>query len=150
MAYEAYSWQSVMPRVTAWLEEVKRDLQTPDLWAELQREAELLLGGSDDDAENTPFTLDEQKEIARRLREAATYVKSTYSFSAAQAQALDAKVDYLVRAAGRSGRIDWRNILVSAIVSVGFAAALPPESIRDIFATLANVVGDLIALLASP
>jgi hypothetical protein len=34
-SYEVYSWQALMPRVTRWLEEVKHDLETPDLWAEL-------------------------------------------------------------------------------------------------------------------
>src|ERR1043166_5925067 len=39
--YEAYSWQAQLERVSSWLEQVKRDLDTPDLWAELQREAQL-------------------------------------------------------------------------------------------------------------
>ena len=36
------SWQTLMPRISRWLEEVKQDLDTPDLWAELKREAQLL------------------------------------------------------------------------------------------------------------
>jgi hypothetical protein len=38
--YEIYSWQALVLRVKRWLEEVKHDLKTPDLWAELKREAE--------------------------------------------------------------------------------------------------------------
>lgn len=63
-----------MPRVKRWLEEVKRDLETPDLWAELKREAELLGAGSDEITKNAPFTPDEQKEIAGRLQEIAERV----------------------------------------------------------------------------
>jgi len=40
--YNPCSWQFLMPRVSAWLGEVKGDLETPDLWAELQREVKLL------------------------------------------------------------------------------------------------------------
>lgn len=59
--YSPCSWQLLIPRITTWLEEVKRDLDTPDLWAELQREAELIGSGANKVIDNTPFTLDEQK-----------------------------------------------------------------------------------------
>jgi hypothetical protein len=58
-----------MPRISWWLEEVKQDLDTPDLWAELKREAQLLGADSSVVTENTAFTVDEQREIARRLKE---------------------------------------------------------------------------------
>jgi hypothetical protein len=44
--YSPCSWQTLIPQVSRWLEEVKHDLNTPDLWAELRREAELLGAGS--------------------------------------------------------------------------------------------------------
>jgi hypothetical protein len=66
------SWQTLMPRISWWLEEVKQDLDTPDLWAELKREAQLLGADSSVVTENTAFTVDEQREIARRLKELGT------------------------------------------------------------------------------
>jgi hypothetical protein len=66
--YDAYSWQASTTRVSTWLQEVKRDLETPDLWAELRREVHLLGVGSNEVTENTLFTQDEQKQIAERLR----------------------------------------------------------------------------------
>jgi len=61
--YEVYSWEALIPRVSRWLEEVKRDLEMPDLWAELQREAELLGQASNEPAENTPFTRTSKKRL---------------------------------------------------------------------------------------
>jgi len=46
-----------------------------------KREAELLGAGSDEITKNTPFTPDEQKEIAGRLQEIAKRVGRTYSLS---------------------------------------------------------------------
>src|ERR1700733_9804015 len=57
--YDAYSWTAIMPRIGTWLEEVKHDLETPDLWAELQREAGLFVGDSNQANENKPFTPEE-------------------------------------------------------------------------------------------
>jgi hypothetical protein len=148
--YKVYSWQAMIGRLSSWLEEVKRDLETPDLWAELQREAELLGAGSDEIAENTPFTPDEQKEIAGRLQERAEYVRRTYSLSEPQMRLLNAKLDYLVSAAGRLGRIDWRNAFAGAILSFILGATLPPESLRHIFWTLLRAVGHLYGLPELP
>ena len=139
----AYSWQTIPTRICSWLEEVKRDLATPDLWAELQREARLLGTVSDDVTENTPFTLDEQSEIAARLQALTEHARHTYSLSATQMQAVDAKLDYLVNAARRLGRKDWLNVWAGAILSLILTASVPPEAARDMFLGLVRVIGHL-------
>lgn len=148
--FEAYSWQYMIPRISRWLEEVKRDLETPDLWAELRREAELLGANFDGVTENTPFTPDEQKVIAGRLQELAEHTRHTYSLSEAQMRVLDGKLDYLVKAAGRLGRIDWRNVFAGAIVSFILTEALPPEAVRDMILVLSQTIGHLYGLLGLP
>ena len=148
--YEVYSWESVIPRVTGWLAEVKRDLETPDLWAELRREAEVIGGASNEANKNTPFTPEEQGEIVGRLQELAEYARRTYSLSGPEMQILNAKVDYLVGAVGRLGRIDWRNAFAGVILGFIFAAVLPPESARHIFLTLLRAVGHLYGLPELP
>jgi hypothetical protein len=83
--FEAYSWQSLVTRFSRWLEDVKRDLEMPDLWAELQRDSQMLFGAdSDDVTENKPFTQAEQNEIAERLQALAEHVRHTYSLSVAR------------------------------------------------------------------
>ena len=57
--FHEYVWSNVEERVEHWAAKLKRDLETPDLWAELQREREIL-SRTPDDAENTPFTPEEQ------------------------------------------------------------------------------------------
>jgi hypothetical protein len=143
---DASSWQASASRISTWLAEVKRDLETPDLWAELQREAKLLGANADDVAENTPFTPDEQKEIAVRLRALAEHARRTYSLSAAQMRALDAKLGYLVDAARRLGRKDWLNVCAGAILGYILTALLPPEAARDMFLGLLRAIGHLYGL----
>jgi hypothetical protein len=137
------SWLTLMPRVSTWLEEVKHDLATPDLWAELQREAKLLGAGSNELTKNTPFTLDEQEEIARRLQELAKYASRTYTLSTAQMQTLDAKLDYLVKASSRLGRKDWLIMFIGAILGYILSVPLPPESARDFLLPLLRGIGHL-------
>jgi hypothetical protein len=148
--YDAYSWEAVLTHVGPWLRFLKLDLETPDLWSELQREAELLGGVSNETNANTPFTPEEQKEIARRLQELAEYARRTYSLSEPTMQVLNAKLDYLVGAAGRLGRIDWRNVFAGAILGFILSAALPPESARQIILELLRAIGHLFGHPALP
>jgi hypothetical protein len=141
--YEVYSWATLMERIRRWLGEVKHDLETPDLWAELRSDTELLEATSDETRENTPFTPSEQKEIARSLQGLGEDAKRTYALSAAQEQELDAKLDYLVDAAGRLGRTDWRGVFVGVMVSLVLSGVLPPESVRHILLALLRGIGHL-------
>jgi len=73
------SHRALMQQVGLWLAEIKRDIDMPDLWAQLQSEAALLDAVSDDAIENTPFTFAEQEDISRQLRELRDYTSRTYS-----------------------------------------------------------------------
>lgn len=136
-----------MRKIGLWLADVKRDLETPDLWAELQQEAELLGKVTDEVSENTPFTLNEQKEIARRLKELAETTKRTHSLSAQQMRVLDTKLSYLINAASRLGRIDWRNAFVGAIIGFILTTALPPETARYIFVSVLQEIIKIYVIL---
>jgi hypothetical protein len=140
------SWLTLPPRIDYWLKDVKRDLETPDLWAELQRETQLLGAISDDVTKNTPFTPDEQNEISTRLRELAEHTRNIYPLSAPQTRALDAKIDYLVNAARRLGRIDWLNVCAGAIVGYVLTASLPPEAAREMILGFGRAIGHLCGL----
>ena len=87
----------------------------PDLWAELPRESELLGDPSEEVTKNAPVTPGEQKEIVGRLRETEEYLRRKYSLSDEQIRVLGAKVDYLIDAAGRLGRTDWRGLFVGVM-----------------------------------
>jgi hypothetical protein len=147
---EAYSWGTVVHRIQTWLEEVKRDVAMPDLWAELQRETELFRAYSDGVIENTPFTPIEQKEIASRLQEMVDRARRVGSLSMEQLQVLNTKVDYLTRAAGRLGRIDWRNAFAGSILAYLLTMTLPPESARDIVVQLFLAIGHFYGLRELP
>jgi hypothetical protein len=139
--YSPCSWQTLIPQVSRWLEEVQHDLNTPDLWAELRREAELLGSGSNRVIENTPFTPEEQQEIARRLEKLATDVSHALSLSGAQTNAIEGKIDYLIEASTRLGRKDWLNAFIGVTLGFMLVVALPSESARGILLTFFRSIG---------
>ena len=135
------SWPVLMPRISWWLQEVKQDCDTPDLWAGLQQEAELIEGGAYKVIENALFTPDEQKEIALRLDKLAKDVSHALSLSGAQVQVLNENIEYLVKASSRLGRKDWLNTFIGVTLPFVLTAALAPEAARALFLTFLRAVG---------
>jgi hypothetical protein len=80
--HDPIAWSRVLEYVRIWLSALHRELEAPDLWAELEGEREALSGGAVAEVENTPFTSDEQGQIARQLEEAKHYVRHTYELPA--------------------------------------------------------------------
>ena len=136
-------WIEVEKRVQAWAKEVKEDAETPDLWAELQREREVLTGARYDEVENTPFTSHEQAAIAEHLRQTKEYVTRTYSLSDAQILHLEAKLDDIAAAAGRMGRKDWTLLVCGALLGTSVQGILPPEAVQDVFRMTLDGLGYL-------
>lgn len=136
---EKYSWDGVMNSFGNWLFQLKNDLETPDLWAELQGEATLFEAAPNAADENTLFNQQEKKEIAEQLRKLGEQAQNTYSLSEIQVKELNIKLDYLIKASDRIGRIDWHNALAGAIIGFVLTAALPPETARTMFLMFVQV-----------
>jgi hypothetical protein len=143
-------WIQVEERVRLWAKEVKEDVDTPDLWAELQREREILTGARYDDVENTPFTSDEQAEIAEHLRQTKKYVARTYSLSDAQMRHLEAQLGNIAAAAGRMGRKDWTLLVCGTLLGTFVQGILPPEAVQDILRMTLDGLGYLFGLGDGP
>lgn len=143
-------WTEVEERVRGWAKEVKEDVDTPDLWAESQRERDVLTGARYEDIENTPFTSDEQAAIAEHLRQTKEYVARTYSLSDAQILHLEAKLDDIAAAAGRMGRKDWTLLVCGALLGAFVQGILPQEAVQDIFRMTFDGLGYLLGGRGGP
>src|SRR5664279_864882 len=130
-----YSWESLMTRIEQWLGDVKRDTETPDLWAEVRRQTELLAAVGDESVDNTPFTPSEQEGIARRLENFRTQVNDAHALSEQKLRDLESAIEYLVDASRRLGRKDWLLVFIGA-TATGLATAIPSDASRHIVLTL--------------
>lgn len=140
---EAFTWGRVEELVQRWAADVKKDVDTPDLWAELEQQQELL-GATDVEAvENTPFSPEEQRLIAEQFAEIKKYLRQTQELSEEQFRRLEAQLDYLVDAASRMRRFDWRNAVVGALLGQVLRSVLPGETVRDVLGMLGRGLGGL-------
>jgi hypothetical protein len=122
----AGNWAGELGYVRVWLGLVKEEHETPDLWAELGQQRDLMIGEA---VANTPFTPEEQEQIAAQLAEAKQYARANLELEPEQLDRIEAQLDYLVEAAQRARRIDWRNLLIGSLLSQVLQAVLPVQPI---------------------
>lgn len=125
-------WDEIVPGyLEEWLSNLRREIETPDVWGELERERELLAAVPPAAEEaNTPFSPSEQAAIASQLREIKESVRANHELTEGQFQELESRLDYLEGAAARLPRFDWREALKGVLLGLAVEAVVPPEVIR--------------------
>ncbi len=127
------SWDYQQKYVRTWLENLKQEVEAPNLWGALSQETKLVEAASATNTDNTPFTTEEQQYISQQLQEIETYLITTQALNDEQAEFVRRRLNYLDGAAKRSGRVDWVNTMVGVIFSIIISAAFAPEQARELF-----------------
>ena len=144
------SWTGKIGKLRLWLGYLKREVEAPDLWASLARERELL-GVEPAGAVNTPFSAEEQIQAKRAIEEIRIYISSTYSLADEPLAEVNRKLDYLIDASSRLGRIDWKNIVIGALVTLALERVLRSGSgMSDLFGFAGHLLRQLLGGVISP
>jgi hypothetical protein len=104
--------------IRAWVNEIKQVSETPDLWAEMLRSRELITEIQQTDSDNTPFTQDEQRQIAAQLQEIKKQVREQFELTNEQIEQIDARLDEAEDASKRIGRKDWLLLFGGTILNL--------------------------------
>ena len=140
----ARGWIQQEVSLKKWLENIKRELQSPDEWAalsgyKLPQDADI-----DDDAPNGPFTVIEVKQLEAGLKKTDEYLKSLVAGDKGKLALINAKIEYLSEAAMRQGRRDWFHTYVGAMMSLAVQAALSPEQMQKPWLLLKETVSGIV------
>ncbi len=137
------SWMGAMSTVQGWLRYLRREITSPDLWTDALSGGETL-NLADTDESNTPFSADEVRAIEARIVVVNEFFAGL-GLPAPAYEAITQKLDYLIEASKRTGRIDWKNITMSTVMGISFTAALNTEQARQIFTYLVGIAQRLLA-----
>lgn len=123
----------VLQLLSDWLDALKREVQTPDLWLSISKEAALFNAASSSDYENTLFTIEEKQHIAASLSEIKEYLFQTHDVAREKQEFIENRLSYLEQATERLGRFDWLNVAVGVLTNIVVGIALNPDSVRETF-----------------
>lgn len=128
------SWVDVQTHFRNWLAWLTRELGAPDLWAQLHDQPMLLAALRDDPEDNRLFDEGERAQIAKGLAEIRSFLLASHELNQDKQDFVIRRLVYLEDAASRTGRLDWKHILVSTLVTLAVDLAMNSEGVRELFA----------------
>jgi len=134
------SWEEQWAYVKFWLEYLKREIESPDLWGAIAQESELI-NAANSENDNTPFNEGEKKNIVSGINEIRQYLIEVHKISA---ELIEPRLKYLEESSGRLGRKDWINVLFSVIIGIILNATVTPESSREILRFVGTVLHQIL------
>jgi hypothetical protein len=145
-----FNWLDLEEHVRGWAEQVRRDYETPDKWAEIERDDEILTGVRYVAVQNTPFTAAERAQIAEQLEQIRRSAQTAYALSEAKMELLAAKLDEVLAASGRMGRKDWAVFFGGVMLTVIVTDLLPPSAVQDILVSVLHALEHLFGADGGP
>ncbi len=139
------NWPAPLNHFKNWLSYVKRDIETPDLWAMSGGETELIDAVSDSSEDNSRYSTTELSQISTAINEIKEFIVNTHQLSGERLNFIELRFAYLIEASERVGRKDWKNLLLSVLFSIVISLSLPQEASGELFrftsAVLHNIIG---------
>ncbi len=129
-------WSRVLERVKVWAEDLKHELEQPDLWATAAH-FDFNTLSYDQNAENTPFSYKEVEHISQKLlqlKEKVISIANECDVPKGKIDSINIILQRLEDSAKKGvGRIDWINQLVGLVINIAVVFSLNQESARQFF-----------------
>lgn len=125
-------WPSVIEDFSLWLSYIEREAETPDLWAMLSEEANLVAAPKGED-DNSPFSKEEQNRIAANIEQIKSHLAMMGSFTVQQLTGINDRLDQMQEASERLGRKDWKNYALGVITTVILSNGLNGDTAKEVF-----------------
>jgi hypothetical protein len=141
-------WDRVLGlALPAWARRVK-ECEAPDLWEQIARGFEGVAAGPSRTGTDEPFSPVELKLLDEKLDKVLAYVEQTAQPAQAQKIEIRSRFAYLKAAARRAAsRIDWLNIFIGQIVSMGVERLIQPGVVHSVWQVAAGLLREIPKLI---
>jgi len=136
------AWQYQFDEVLEWVSCLKRETETPDLWAAVAQEKQLVEAASASDVDDSPFTPGEQDRIHAKLKEIQEYLFATKELTEGQADYARRRFEYLEGAVSRLGRRDWLHTTIGVLTTIIVGVALSSDEARELLRFVGSALGE--------
>ena len=125
-------WNLQLSYFKNWLTYLKREIVSPDLWSQIDKE-NILAKGVTEYEDNLLFTQSEYEKIRISLNELKEFIITTQNLSQNDLKYLETRMNYLEESSKRLGRKDWISILIGVLTNIIIGLALAPETAKELF-----------------
>lgn len=139
------NWQLQKDCVHKWAGYLKREIEAPDLWAEMEKYKTSVSLALPEQLLNEPIPASEAEKISEQLSSLADKIEKQFELTNEQNQFVRSKLNYLADAAKRQRSMDWANTLIGVSVTIAMGLALAPDKAKELW-ELMRRLGELIHL----
>lgn len=141
------SWLYLTNHIEEWLHYLKREIEAPDLWAEMEKYRISVSLALPEQVRNEPIPAYEAEEIANKLQELADKIDEQFDLDTEQNQFVRSKLDYLANAAKRQPSMDWVHTSIGVYVTIAMSLTLAPDKAGELWQLMKSLVGPFLHLI---
>ena len=147
--YTYSCWEEAAAYFRTWLECLQIELNQPDLWAQLDEQAEEVKFEVVQDQKNLPFSAVEADKIVAGVNQIREYLLKEFTDNKNKQLLIESRLDYLIHATRTHKRIDWMNIAIGTLLQTIIALALAPDQATKVWMILKVSVLGIVKLLGA-
>ncbi len=133
------SWGTMLGLVNEWASNLKREVDAPDLWANLVQETGLAEAAAAQ-TEESSFAPEQHEQIRRGLGEIRRFLIEGRNLSREQDELVTQRLDYLGSCVERMSRRDWMHTAIGVLFTIAVGLGLAGNEARDLFSAAANAL----------
>jgi len=143
---QSSSWAEQRTHLVKWLTNLKREVQTPDLWEQLKQYSLQDAVVDTTRGSNAPLSSIEKDRVVRALDEFQAKITQSLDLNTNQIAFVTKQMQYLKEGAKKHGRIDWINISIGVMANIAVMLALEPEKAKLLWDLVRSCFAGILSL----
>ncbi len=129
-------WSSQLHRVSTWLENIVREITSPNKWERLESEIQSI--NINFDNEEDKFSVQEYEDLQRKILILKEGIPSIGLLSE-QERIINEKLDYLVESAKNMKKFDWKSLFIGIMFSIIIQLEVTPDNAKSLLSLIKQV-----------
>ena len=147
MEYEhPMNWKEQEASFRAWAQCLKRELESPDPWAEMAKYKIALNGEPSEAVLNEPISAYEADHIGERLLQLAEQIEQDLRLGDKEATLVRGRLGYLAEAARRQKSRDWLYTALGVCITIAMGLGLDNDAMRVLWQQIGSQLGSVIRI----
>ena len=144
-AYKEYknpgSWTLQQDYIEMWLDNLVKEINTPDKWSRLNAEIESIKINFDDDT--TKFSVHEYEDLQARIEILKLKISET-GLLEEQISVINNKLDHLTELAKDLNKFDWKGLFIGTIISIVIQLGVTHENAIVLWDAIKQVFNNIL------
>ena len=125
--HQLSDWDEIKDLFEIWLNYLKEEIKSVDLWDSITDEKQLLHTDLDGIG-NEQFTSDELVGIDKSINEIKEFLINELNFNKIHMSSIESRLEYLIEASKRLGKKDWIVLSIGVFTNIALGFAFQPET----------------------